>query len=59
MSPDGPGSTLALSSVRSEAVKGIVAREGGRIVRGVSSMVFWAFFSFIYVRFMDIVPQIS
>ena len=41
LSADGPGSTLALSSVRSEAVKGVVVREGGRVVRGVSSGIFF------------------
>ena len=57
MSPDGPGSTLALSSARSEAVKGVVAREGGRIVRGVSYGFRNPFldFLFVYVNLANVV----
>jgi hypothetical protein len=36
MGGEGGGSTLVMSSVRSEAVKGWVVRVGGRVVRGVS-----------------------
>lgn len=36
LAPEEPGSTLALSSLRSECVKGFVTRVGARIVRGVS-----------------------
>jgi len=34
------GSTLVMSSVRSEAVKGWIVRVGGRVVRGVSLSAF-------------------
>lgn len=34
LAPQGPGSTLAMSSVRSESVKGFVTRVGTRIVKG-------------------------
>jgi hypothetical protein len=36
LAPEEPGSTLALSSLRSESVKGFVTRVGTRIVKGVS-----------------------
>jgi hypothetical protein len=36
LAPNEPGSTLAMSSVRSEVVKGYVTRVGTRIVKGVS-----------------------
>lgn len=36
LAPEEPGSTLALSSLRSESVKGFVTRIGTRIVKGVS-----------------------
>lgn len=36
LAPQEPGSTLALSSLRSESVKGFVTRVGTRIVKGVS-----------------------
>ena len=36
LAPREPGSTLALSSLRSECVKGVVTRVGTRIVKGVS-----------------------
>lgn len=36
LAPEEPGSTLVLSSLRSECVKGFVTRVGARIVRGVS-----------------------
>ena len=35
LAPKEPGSTLALSSVRSESVKGFVTRIGTRIIKGV------------------------
>lgn len=37
LAPTEPGSTLAVSSVRSEAVKGYVNRVGADVVKGVSS----------------------
>ena len=35
LAPQEPGSTLVLSSSRSDSVKGFVTRVGSRIVRGV------------------------
>lgn len=43
MGGEGGGSTLVMSSVRSEAVKGWVVRVGGRVVRGVSFSVSFCF----------------
>lgn len=40
LAPQEPGSTLALSSLRSESVKGFVTRVGTRIVKGVSGLLF-------------------
>lgn len=37
LAPDEPGSTLVLSSLRSECVKGFVTRLGTRLVKGVSN----------------------
>lgn len=37
LAPSETGSTLVLSSVRSESLKGLVTRVGTRIVKGVSS----------------------
>ncbi|KAF8537992.1 RAVE subunit 2/Rogdi [Trichophaea hybrida] len=34
LNPNGPGSTLALSTLRSEALKGIITRVGSRVTRG-------------------------
>ena len=36
LAPREPGSTLVVSSSRSESVKGFVTRVGNRIVKGVS-----------------------
>ena len=36
LAPAEPGSTLVLSSLRSESVKGFVTRIGTKIVKGVS-----------------------
>jgi len=35
LAPTEPGSTLAMSSVRSESVKGYITRVGTRLVKGV------------------------
>jgi len=39
LAPQEPGSTLALSSLRSESVKGFVTRIGTRIIKGVSGLL--------------------
>lgn len=44
LAPQEPGSTLALSSLRSESVKGFVTRVGTRVVKGVSLLCCLIFF---------------
>jgi len=41
LAPTENGSTLVLSSVRSESLKGLVTRVGTRIVKGVSPLSQW------------------
>lgn len=41
LAPTEPGSTLAMSSVRSEMVKGYITRVGTEIVKGVCVFVFF------------------
>ena len=47
--PTEPGSTLVVSSLRSESVKGFVTRVGTRIVKGVSGDLLLALFANIVV----------
>lgn len=44
LAAEEPGSTLALSTLRSECVKGFVTRVGTRMVKGVSPWGFFLFF---------------
>lgn len=58
LAPDEPGTTLAISSVRSESVKGFVTRVGTRIEKGVCRMLSSDFhsFSFIIGRYIIFLP---
>ena len=46
LAPEEAGSTLALSSLRSESVKGFVTRVGTRIVKGVRNFLIGGGFLF-------------
>lgn len=50
LAPMGPGSTLVLSSPRSESVKGFVTRVGTRIVKGV-----YIGFIFIFIFILELI----
>ena len=52
LAPQEPGSTLALSSLRSESVKGFVTRVGTRIVKGVSFITFVFSLQILYISFV-------
>ena len=43
LAPIEPGSTLVLSSSRSESIKGHITRVGTRIVKGVCEFLYWLF----------------